>query len=489
MNARTAATLRVDRDAEPSVVVPLPLALALAPSATAVPVAPSRLPALQRGALALADLAAATIVVGLMLVPLGRTGHMLALVCAPLVVVCCKLVGLYDRRELRLVSSTLDEAPALARISGLVVLGIAIPAPALLHVAVSGVRLAALWAALLTALVGGRVLARALTDRLLPEERCLVIGDLETARRLGRRMRAGRVRGRIVAAIPLDRQQVAELAELGTEGWIRDLVGELDAHRIIVAPGAENRSAMADLLRIARLVGVRVSVLPGPIDLIGPAAEVDEVVGLRLLGVRPFGLSRSARAVKRSFDLLVATLGVIVISPVIAAIALAIVLDSDGRVFFRQIRVGRDGRHFRMIKFRSMVQDAEARQDELRALSEAGEGLFKMRDDPRVTRVGRFLRRSSLDELPQIFNVLRGEMSLVGPRPLVVDEDAGIRGLDRGRLSLTPGMTGPWQVLPVRLPREEMIEIDYRYADSWSLWLDVKVLARTVAHVARRGNI
>jgi lipopolysaccharide/colanic/teichoic acid biosynthesis glycosyltransferase len=115
--------------------------------------------------------------------------------------------------------------------------------------------------------------------------------------------------------------------------------------------------------------------------------------------------------------------------------------------------------------------------------------MFKVFDDPRVTRVGRFLRRSSLDELPQIFNVLRGEMSLVGPRPLVIDEDAAILGLDRSRLHLMPGMTGPWQVLRTRVSRQEMIEIDYRYVASWSLWLDLKIVIRTALHVIRRRNV
>jgi lipopolysaccharide/colanic/teichoic acid biosynthesis glycosyltransferase len=158
-------------------------------------------------------------------------------------------------------------------------------------------------------------------------------------------------------------------------------------------------------------------------------------------------------------------------------------------MFFRQVRVGRDGRHFSILKFRSMVADADARKPELWALNEAGAGLFKIAQDPRVTRVGRFLRRTSLDELPQLVNVLRGEMSLVGPRPLVLDEDALVLGLDRSRLHLTPGMTGPWQVLGTRVPMPEMVGIDYLYVANWSLWLDCKILLRTVAHVVRRGNL
>ena len=141
-----------------------------------------------------------------------------------------------------------------------------------------------------------------------------------------------------------------------------------------------------------------------------------------------------------------------------------------------------------MLKFRSMVADADERKADLRGRNEA-DGLFKIEDDPRVTRVGQFLRRTSLDELPQLFNVLLGEMSLVGPRPLVTDEDALVLGMDRSRLHLTPGMTGPWQILGARVPMQEMVGIDYHYVASWSLWLDVKVLMRTVRHVARSGNV
>ena len=165
------------------------------------------------------------------------------------------------------------------------------------------------------------------------------------------------------------------------------------------------------------------------------------------------------------------------------AIAFAIRLDSGGPVLFRQTRVGKGGRHFRMLKFRSMASDAEERKESLRHLNQAA-GLFKIHDDPRVTRVGRVLRRLSLDELPQLFNVWRGEMSLVGPRPLVIDEDAKVLGLDRSRLTLTPGMTGHWQVLgSSRIPMSEMVGIDYLYVANWSLWTDVKILLRTVPYV------
>jgi lipopolysaccharide/colanic/teichoic acid biosynthesis glycosyltransferase len=170
-------------------------------------------------------------------------------------------------------------------------------------------------------------------------------------------------------------------------------------------------------------------------------------------------------------------------APVMGVVALAIRLDSPGPVLFRQLRVGRDGTYFHMLKFRSMVADADRRKAELQHLNET-EGLFKIAEDPRITRVGRVLRRTSLDELPQLLNVWRGEMSLVGPRPLVLDEDAQVRGLDRARLHLTPGMTGPWQVLgSTRVPMREMVVIDYLYAANWSLWSDMKILLRTIPHM------
>ena len=158
-------------------------------------------------------------------------------------------------------------------------------------------------------------------------------------------------------------------------------------------------------------------------------------------------------------------------------------------MLFRQLRVGRHGQRFYMLKFRTMVNNAEELKDSLRDRNEAKEGLFKIAEDPRVTRVGRLLRRSALDELPQLWNIVRGEMSLVGPRPLVVDEDQRVEGWHRRRLELMPGMTGPWQILgPARVPLREMVAIDYLYVANWNLWSDVKILLRTVPHVlCRRG--
>ena len=309
------------------------------------------------------------------------------------------------------------------------------------------------------------------------------------AGRIRQKLVSSRARAEVVASLPFASDEVPATDWVGIRKLIRQVVIELDVHRIIIAPTKTDTTHVVDLIRMAKSVGVRVSVLPRIFEVVGSAVEFDDVDGMTMLGVRRFGLSRSSRLLKRAFDLAVGSLGLLAVSPVFLAISLAILVDSRGSVFFGQLRVGREGRHFRILKFRSMVPGAEARKDELRSINEAGDGLFKITNDPRVTRVGRFLRATSLDELPQLLNVVRGEMSLVGPRPLVLDEDAQVVGLDRSRLHLTPGMTGPWQVLGTRVPMQEMVAIDYLYVANWSMWLDLKLLLRTVQHVARGANL
>jgi lipopolysaccharide/colanic/teichoic acid biosynthesis glycosyltransferase len=182
-----------------------------------------------------------------------------------------------------------------------------------------------------------------------------------------------------------------------------------------------------------------------------------------------------------------------VLLPVLIACAIAIKLDSPGPVLFRQRRIGRDGRPFELLKFRSMHVDADERKREVGAHSFHGGGtdygMFKIREDPRVTRVGAYMRRRSLDELPQLINILRGEMSLVGPRPLIEDEDRRVEGRFRRRLNLTPGLTGLWQVNGrSHIPMQTMMSLDYLYVTSWSLWGDVQILIRTVPAVFGRDG-
>jgi lipopolysaccharide/colanic/teichoic acid biosynthesis glycosyltransferase len=188
-------------------------------------------------------------------------------------------------------------------------------------------------------------------------------------------------------------------------------------------------------------------------------------------------------------DLAILGVSLVLLAPLVALIALAIRIDSPGPVLYRQVRIGRGGKGFRMLKFRTMCVDAHDRRDQLRHLNDAIGGLFKVQNDPRLTRVGRILRRYSLDELPQLVNVLRGEMSLVGARPFIPEEDRLIGCWRRDRLELRPGMTGEWQLQgPVRAGLGEMIELDCRYVRTWSPLGDLKLLGRTAMHVcAGRG--
>jgi exopolysaccharide biosynthesis polyprenyl glycosylphosphotransferase len=215
--------------------------------------------------------------------------------------------------------------------------------------------------------------------------------------------------------------------------------------------------------------------------------ELDDVQGIPVLDLRPASLSRAALTTKRVSDLALTILALPLLVPTFAAIALAIKLDSPGPVFFRQPRAGRKGRIFRIYKFRTMCVDAESRRGALLDRNEMSGPLFKIKDDPRITRVGNFLRKTSLDELPQLINVLKGEMSLVGPRPFVVYEDELITGWARRRLDLTPGITGLWQVMGRNdMPFEEMVKLDHLYATRWSLLWDLKILLKTIPTVLRR---
>ena len=410
----------------------------------------------------------------------------------PILVVCAKLTGLYDRDETLLRKTTLDEAPKLLQLATLSTLVAWFTGGLIVHGQLDRHEAMFLWVALGALLILARTASRALALRMAPAERCLFIGDELSSETIRSKLTGhGGVKAEVVAHLDLDKVapwstdsfSEARLAE------IRDLAQTLDVHRAIIAPRSVDAGEMLNLVRTLKAVGVRVSVLPRLLEVVGSSVEFDDLHGVTVMGVRRFDLTRSSAAFKRGFDLLGASLGLLAVSPLMIAIAIAIKLDSRGPVFFRQLRVGRHGERFPMLKFRTMVPDAEALKDGLRHRNEAKDGLFKIAEDPRVTRVGRLLRRSALDELPQLLNIVRGEMSLVGPRPLVIDEDQRVEGWHRRRLELMPGMTGPWQILgPSRVPLREMVAIDYLYVANWSLWTDVKILLRTVPHVlGRRG--
>ncbi len=424
----------------------------------------------------------------------GRPLHLTlaALAGVPVLIVCAKLAGLYDRDETLLRKTTLDEAPKLIELAVLGTLAAWFAGRLIVDGQLSRREAVFLCVVLALFLLLARFVARAIALRATPPERCLFIGDELSAETIRSKLsgHAG-IKAQVVAHLDLDQAAPwsADSFSAPRLEEIRDLAQTLDVHRAIIAPRSADAGEMLNLVRTLEAVGVRVSLLPRLLEVVGSSVEFDDLHGVTMMGVRRFDLTRSSAAFKRSFDLLGASLGLLAIAPLMIVIAIMIKLDSRGPVFFRQMRVGRHGKRFEMIKFRTMVPNAEDLKDSLRHRNEARGGLFKIAEDPRVTRVGRLLRKSALDELPQLLNIVRGEMSLVGPRPLVVDEDRQVEGWHRRRLQLTPGMTGPWQILgPSRVPLKEMVAIDYLYVANWSLWTDLKILLRTVPHVlGRRG--
>jgi exopolysaccharide biosynthesis polyprenyl glycosylphosphotransferase len=403
------------------------------------------------------------------------------LVVVPLIILAAKVQGLYDRDELVIHKSTLDEFPRLVNLATMFALLAWLGRHFIVVGAPTTEQLLALWLLLVTTLAVTRFFARTIAGHRLPVERCLLVGSETLHRRLKPKFRS--VRAVLVGSI-----SVGEVAH--DHGALARIATDLDVHRVVIGPSDQTDPEVTmDLVRGATATGLRVSLLPSSIGAVGSSVAFDDLGGMPLLGVAGFGLSRSSRMIKRAFDVVGASIVLLFAAPVMAVIAIAVELDSPGPVLFGQTRVGRNDRHFRLLKFRTMVDGADAMKQDLLDRNEAS-GLFKIENDPRLTRIGRALRRSSLDELPQLFNVLRGDMSLVGPRPLVLDEDERVTGYDRRRLHLTPGMTGRWQTLgSARIPLSEMVKIDYLYVANWSLWIDVKIMLQTVACVVKRRGM
>jgi exopolysaccharide biosynthesis polyprenyl glycosylphosphotransferase len=285
----------------------------------------------------------------------------------------------------------------------------------------------------------------------------------------------------LVASNDMSLATGSELPVLGAAADLDRVAAQHGVTRVILSlsDGAAE-SELEPLLRNCRKLELKVSVLPKLSDVLGPAVEIDDIEGVAVLGINPPWLPRSSRALKRAMDVAIAMTLLILFSPVLLVLAIVIKLDSRGPVLFKQERVGKGGQRFSVLKFRTMTRDAEHKRADLIAQSTDPNWLM-VDNDPRITRVGHRIRRLSLDELPQLWSVVRGQMSLVGPRPLIPAEDERVHGWGRGRLDLTPGITGYWQVLGrTRIPFEEMVKLDYLYVMNWSLWEDVRLMLRTL---------
>jgi exopolysaccharide biosynthesis polyprenyl glycosylphosphotransferase len=309
----------------------------------------------------------------------------------------------------------------------------------------------------------------------------LVVGNEEDRTRLRRMMEHAPGAYVLAGEVDLGGEE-ADLAVL------RETLDRTEAHGVVLV-GAERLpdDELLEIIHSVRLRGVPLRVVPGAFALMRGRTILSEGMGLPLLEVRYPRLDNTQRTLKRVLDVAVSVGGLALLSPLFLAVALAVRLDSPGSVLFRQKRVGADEKVFVCYMFRSMQQDAEVRQADLEAFNEAEGPVFKMRDDPRVTRVGRFLRRWSIDELPQLVNVLKGEMSLVGPRPLPVRDFLRMEESHKRRLGAVPGMTGYWQTSGRSdLSFEEMVRLDLYYIENWSLSFDLKIILKTLGAVLRR---
>jgi exopolysaccharide biosynthesis polyprenyl glycosylphosphotransferase len=275
---------------------------------------------------------------------------------------------------------------------------------------------------------------------------------------------------------------------LGRRRTLATVIRRYAIRQVIIAHDAPATQDLIAAVWASASTRARVSVAHSLPDLVLPVGHPDRIGRLPLVHVRLGERRIMARLLRGIVDWAAAATLLVVTSPILAVACLATRLDSSGPAFFRQIRVGKDGRLFELVKLRTMTVDAEAKKWDLRPLNEADGPLFKLREDPRVTRAGRLLRRMSLDELPQLWNVLRGEMSLVGPRPATPDEVVRYPDAFRHRMRVRPGITGLWQITGrSELPFSEAMRMDLTYVDAWGPWLDVQILLRTIPAVLR-GN-
>ena len=362
-------------------------------------------------------------------------------------------------------------------------------------------QLALLWAIACVLSISGRALARAYGRRQLWYlQNALVLGTSSHAAAIVRKiMRHPESRVNVVAVVDVDRnaapvgrhEEFAFVPVISAGADLKSLVDTYDIDRVIIGSSGYSGDRN-EVLHTLGALGIQVDLIPTPFEAVGARVDVHHLEGAPLMTLPRPGLGRSAKLMKRVLDIGVSAIALVALLPLLATCALAIKLDSRGPLFFRQTRVGRDGHRFGLWKFRSMYPDADARKGEVADLNfhdgPPDARMFKIREDPRVTRVGRILRRYSLDELPQLYNVLVGDMSLVGPRPLIEEESGQVAGRFRHRLSLTPGITGLWQVNGrSEIPFSEMVSLDYLYVTNWTLWGDVKLLMKTLPAIVR-GN-
>jgi len=433
----------------------------------------------RRRVLALAD-AMAVIVSGVVVWASGAPPEDAAVIVLfiPGWLIVAKVLGLYDRDHRSIRWLTIDE---LGRIVGLALAGTALLATVLLVLNVKELTASAelrLWVVVAVSVFAFRVATRAVWRGMTPPERALILGEGPLADATRRKLE-------LFPDIHVD-------VVAARESWSPDdlrvhdeLLDEVD--RIIVASPTLDERLLAEVIAVTRARQVKLSVVPPVRGMLGTAVQLSHVADLPFIEYHTWDTSRTTLVGKRILDVTVSCVGLVLLSPLFLAIAVAIRLSGPGPVLFVQQRAGRGGRPFRMLKFRTMEDGADNRLGEFVDIGELEEPAFKLRDDPRVSTIGRLLRRTSLDELPQLVNVVRGEMSLVGPRPEQVEIVEQYTPEQRFRLSVKPGLTGPMQVYGRGALRfDERLAVERDYIENVSVGRDLHILALTIVPVLRR---
>jgi exopolysaccharide biosynthesis polyprenyl glycosylphosphotransferase len=439
---------------------------------------------------------------------LAYGGHRVAWICLLALIIWPASIAVCRGYRRNRIGIGFDEPSAVMRAGMVVVVAGALPSglmavprgmvdPLFLYALLKLVATAAPFAVLLSLLA--RFLARRVLHLLQRRGRSLrhvvVVGSFGAAQQLSERIQrepdAGmKVVGLCLPSSELPRPVVDGVPVLGSLSQVSGVVRAMGCDAVAVTSDDATRyNYLRELAWSIEGAGVELLVDPGLVEVAGPRMHIRPLMGFPLLHVEEPHFTGWRRVVKRLSDLVLTSVGLLIISPLMLGIAAAIKLQDRGPVIFRQARIGRGGEPFTMLKFRSMVVDADDRKLELMANNEGKGGLFKLTHDPRVTRLGRFLRTYSLDELPQLFNVLAGSMSLVGPRPHLASELALMPSEASRRSLVTPGLTGLWQVSGRSdLEGDDAIRLDLRYVENWSLSLDLQILWKTISAVmAKRG--
>ena len=450
---------------------------------------------LRRWALACADAVAVLAAIALT-AEVGRVDSenwIWAALAVPVWIVVAKISSLYDQDHRRISHTTSEEIPALVATSAITLLIVKLisevftttelPSSALITIGVVSVLLA----------IFLRVLVRRLHVRFAERERTVLIGSGDKAAMVVRRLQRRAsdtidLVGFVASGEPGPGESpgISELEYLGNTDELGLAVRDREVTRVVIADDELNSRQVGEIITACRQAQASITLVPANHEVLGPNTELNRIGAVPMLDFHFSVPPRSTMVIKRVIDIFFSALFLALAAPVLLLSALLIKLDSPGPVFFRQVRVGKDGRRFTMLKLRTMSADAENELDELIDLDALDEPAFKIRDDPRVTRVGAVLRRLSVDEIPQFINVLKGDMSLVGPRP---EEEAVVALYDerqRQRLVVKPGLTGPMQVAGRgELGFEERLSLDRDYVDNLTITGDIRILIRTPRAVIR----